>query len=148
MLSHVSAFVSAECGKVCDWLKKGETENVWIIYYTGASSYFWGAGAALCKPLRFGGKRFRQKKSLGLEAYVLGLTLINSLVLAWLILHFGHGQRLVLFRLFGNLTVMFCLDGMGKVFGGIIAFLWPLAVLYSFEYMRNETRKATFFPII
>ena len=91
------------------------------------------------------GKNFGQKKSLGLEAYVLGLTLVNSLVLAWLILHFGHGQRLVLFRLFGNLTVMFCLDGMGKVFAGIISFLWPLAVLYSFEYMRNETRKATFF---
>lgn len=91
------------------------------------------------------GKDFGKKKSLGLEAYVLGLTLINSLVLAWLILHFGHGQRLVLFRLFGNLTVMFCLDGMGKVFAGIIAFLWPLAVLYSFEYMRNETRKANFF---
>ena len=80
-----------------------------------------------------------------LEIYVMALTLVNSLVLAWLIAHFGNRERLVLFRLFGDLTVMFCLDGMGRVFAGIIAFLWPLAVLYSFEYMKGEERRSTFF---
>lgn len=53
-----------------------------------------------------------------LEIYVMALTLVNSLVPAWLIAHFGNRERLVLFRLFGDLTVMFCLDGMGRVFAG------------------------------
>ena len=55
------------------------------------------------------------------------------------------GSHLVLFRLFGNLTVRFKLDPMGGVFAGLIAFLWPLAVLYSFEYMKHERRKKMFF---
>lgn len=54
-------------------------------------------------------------------------------------------MKLVLFRLFGNLTVMFNLDLMGGLFAGLVAFLWPLATLYSFEYMEHETRKPTFF---
>ena len=73
-----------------------------------------------------------------------GLVLINSLVIFWLL---GNkmGGSLVLFRLFGNLTVRFKLDLMGGVFAGMIAFLWPLATLYAWEYMIHEERKRTFF---
>ncbi|MDO5407317.1 MAG: proton-conducting transporter membrane subunit [Eubacteriales bacterium] len=79
-----------------------------------------------------------------LEWYILGLTVVNSLVLAALI--WGQStDSLVLFRLYGDMTVMFRLDGMGRIFAGLIAFLWPLAVLYSFEYMRHEERKVDFF---
>lgn len=77
--------------------------------------------------------------------YVAALTLANSLVLWRLILWSGEGESLVLFRLYGELKVMFCLDKMGKVFAGVISVLWPLAVLYSFEYMKGEKRKYTFF---
>lgn len=79
-----------------------------------------------------------------LEWYVLGLTVVNSFVLAALI--WGQSMdSLVLFRLYGDMTVMFRLDGMGRIFAGLIAFLWPLAELYSFEYMRHEERKIEFF---
>ena len=37
------------------------------------------------------------------------------------------------------------LDSMGSVFAGLVAFLWPLATLYAFEYMKHEERKNTFF---
>lgn len=88
-----------------------------------------------------------------------GLVLLNSLVIGWLIVRqlgesgvsaggpelSGAAQRLVLFRLYGNLTVMFKLDGMGCVFAGLVAVLWPLATLYALEYMRKEERKVTFF---
>lgn len=73
-----------------------------------------------------------------------GLVLLNSLVIFWL-LRYRMGANLVLFRLFGNLTVRFGLDPMGGVFAGLIGFLWPLAVLYSFEYMKHEKRKQMFF---
>lgn len=80
-----------------------------------------------------------------LKCFTLGVTLINSLVILWLILHTGEQDRFVLFRLYGELKVMFCLDRMGRVFAGLIGFLWPFAVLYSFEYMKDEKRKPTFF---
>lgn len=88
-----------------------------------------------------------EKKAQGwrLNLYVEGLTVLNSLVLVWLIVHSGENDQFILFRLYGRLTVMFKLDRLGRVFAGLIAFLWPLAVLYSFEYMKEERRKATFF---
>ena len=82
----------------------------------------------------------------GLALFVEGITLVNSLVIGWLIVHkAGTGEQMVLFKLYGDLRVMFSLDGLGSVFAGLIAFLWPLAVLYSFEYMRNEERQTVFF---
>lgn len=81
-----------------------------------------------------------------LTLFVEGVTLVNSLLIGWLIFHMaGTGEQLVLFRLYGDLKVMFSLDGLGSVFAGLIAFLWPLAVLYSFEYMRHEQRQTVFF---
>lgn len=81
-----------------------------------------------------------------LALLVEGITLVNSLVIGWLIVHkAGTGEQMVLFKLYGDLRVMFSLDGLGSVFAGLIAFLWPLAVLYSFEYMRNEERQTVFF---
>ena len=73
-----------------------------------------------------------------------GIALANSLVLLWLVFS-ASGEGVVLFRLYGELKVMFRLDGMGRVFAGLIGVLWPLAVLYAFEYMKEERRKAAFF---
>lgn len=80
-----------------------------------------------------------------LAIYVEGLTILNSLILAWLIFGSAEGESFVLFDVFGNLSVTFRLDGMGRVFAGLIGFLWPLAVLYAFEYMRHEERQPAFF---
>lgn len=81
-----------------------------------------------------------------LEFFVGAVTAANSLLVCFLIWkNAGSGQQMVLFRLYGNLRVSFKLDGMGSVFAGLVACLWPLAVLYSFEYMRHEKRKTSFF---
>ncbi len=74
------------------------------------------------------------------------LVLANSLLMGALILASGgRTGDLVLFRLYGQLTVMFRLDRMGSVFAGLVSFLWPLATLYAFEYMEHEKRKSAFF---
>ena len=39
----------------------------------------------------------------------------------------------------------FRLDGLGKVFAGLCAFLWPLATLYAVEYMEKDDRQNSFF---
>ena len=99
-----------------------------------------GGAGMLAMHLGTGGKKDDRR----LMLLTAGLVAVNSLVIFWL-LRFGTGAGLVLFRLFGNLTVRFELDPMGRVFAGLIAFLWPFATLYSFEYMKHEERKPTFF---
>ncbi len=86
----------------------------------------------------------RTRRDRLLQLYVEGIALANSLVLLWLVFS-ASGEGVVLFRLYGELKVMFRLDGMGRVFAGLIGVLWPLAVLYAFEYMKEERRKAAFF---
>ncbi|MBS6397446.1 MAG: proton-conducting membrane transporter [Clostridiales bacterium] len=54
-------------------------------------------------------------------------------------------EGFVLFHLTGNLDFALGLDGLGSVFTCLIAFLWPLATLYAFEYMRHEERTTSFF---
>lgn len=80
------------------------------------------------------------------ELLIEGLVIANSLLVAAAIAGGTDGERrLVVFRLYSQLTVMFKLDRMGSVFAGLVAFLWPLATLYSFEYMKHEDRKSAFF---
>ncbi len=55
-------------------------------------------------------------------------------------------EEILLFQLAGNLRIILKLDGLGCVFAGLVAFLWPLANLYAFEYMAHDKeRKHTFF---
>ena len=95
---------------------------------------------------KFSGKREERLMNLGVE----GLVIFNSLMIFLILAKLyggneGETMEFTLFRLFGNLTVMFKLDRMGSVFAGLIAFLWPLATLYAFEYMKEEPRRPGFF---
>ena len=70
-----------------------------------------------------------------------GLVILNSLLVLWLLGppprgRTGHHQELKL---------EFRIDGMGRIFAGLVAILWPLATLYAFEYMEHETKTHTFF---
>ena len=76
--------------------------------------------------------------------YVEGIVLLTS-VLVWGILITRPEGSFVLFRFTGNLSVSFRLDGLGTVFAGILSTLWPLAILYSFEYMKHEGHEKFFF---
>lgn len=99
------------------------------------------AGGAALFALR---KKMGQGRWLGLMVFVEGITLLNSLVIGWIIT--SHmGESFVLFRLFGSLTVQFRLDKMGGVFAGLIGFLWPFATLYALEYMKDDNRIVSFF---
>ena len=70
-----------------------------------------GGAGMLAMHLGTGGKNDDRR----LMLLTAGLVAVNSLVIFWL-LRFGTGAGLVLFRLFGNLTVRFELDPMGRVF--------------------------------
>lgn len=70
------------------------------------------------------------------------VTLVTA-VLAWLLIINPPAEAVVLFRFVEKYTISFEIDGMSRVFGGLISTLWPLAVLYSFEYMEHEVNENT-----
>ena len=79
------------------------------------------------------------KKRLYMEWYVEGVVLITAIASLVMLTHRPQ-EAFVLFRLTGNLSLSFQVDGLGTVFAGLISVLWPLATLYSFEYMKKESR--------
>ena len=93
-------------------------------------------GGALLPVLRPRTRRLR-------TVYVVGITSLTSLLaLRLLILGAPDVTPMALSDAF---RLTFGLDGMGKVFLGLMAFLWPLAALYASEYMEHEDREDTFF---
>lgn len=72
----------------------------------------------------------------------------NSL-LVWYIILSGAGRDsgALFFKLGTELSIYFRMDGMGTVFAGVVAILWPLATLYSFEYMEHDSHPRNFFAL-
>ena len=87
--------------------------------------------------IRFSSRRTR-------SIFVECIALANSALLFYLVFR-GQGLSLSALRLTENLTITLRVDGLTRVFGALIAFLWPLATLYAFEYMEAEGRENTFF---
>ena len=59
----------------------------------------------------------------------------------------GHSDRQMhlLFHFANNLDVGFRIDGLASVFAALVSFLWPLATLYAFEYMKELENRQIFF---
>ena len=91
--------------------------------------------------------RFRSLR--GRNAYIMAVTLLNSLCMAVLLFLSPDGvHRLIHFT--GSLDFAVRLDGLGKIFAGLVAALWPLVTLYAFSYMEEDaasTRFFTFFTV-
>ena len=79
----------------------------------------------------------------------LELVVIATSLIMWgiLLTGAGRGEGFVLFSLSSNLKVFFRLDGAGMVFAGLVAFLWPLATLYAYEYMEHADQRRSFFAL-
>lgn len=76
--------------------------------------------------------------------YIEIIVLITSALTFLLMLHPSE-DAFVLFRFTGQLSISLKLDAAGSVFAAILAFLWPFATLYSFEYMKHEDHEKVFF---
>ncbi|MDD6616239.1 MAG: proton-conducting transporter membrane subunit [Lachnospiraceae bacterium] len=84
------------------------------------------------------------KKRLQMEIYIESVVLAVSALVIWLLFHRPEGI-FTLFRFTGDLSISFHIDGLSTVFAGLVAALWPLATLYSFEYMKHEGHEKYFF---
>ena len=78
------------------------------------------------------------------KIYVMTIVLINSALVFGMLIHGVEGTCHAL-HMAHNLTIHFHIDGLSKVYAGILAGLWPLATLYAFEYMKHEGRNNLFF---
>ena len=79
----------------------------------------------------------RPKERRKREMLVMGGILAASAVIGALVVN-GPKQPLVLYRFGGRMNISLGLDGLSGVFACLIAVLWPLTTLYSFEYMKHE----------
>ena len=48
-------------------------------------------------------------------------------------------------RLMGDFTISFRLDGMARLYAGMLAVMWPFALLYAFSYMEHSDPRGRFF---
>ena len=85
---------------------------------------------------------FRKRNIMAL--YTECIVLLTS-ALTFLLIFNRPEDAFVLFRFTGQLSISLKLDGAGSVFATILAFLWPFATLYAFEYMKHEQREKIFF---
>lgn len=82
-------------------------------------------------------------------AFTEAVTVLTS-VLSFLMIFNRPEEVLHLVTYAGKFDIAFEFDGIGTIFAGLISFLWPLASLYAFDYMKHEAgektcREKTFF---
>ncbi|MCM1143964.1 MAG: proton-conducting membrane transporter [Blautia sp.] len=85
---------------------------------------------------------FRKRNQM---AIYIELIVVATSALTFFLICNRPADAFVLFRFTGQLSISLKLDGAGSVFATILAFLWPFATLYSFEYMKHEEREKIFF---
>lgn len=90
----------------------------------------------------FSAKDWNYKK---LQMFSETVVILTS-ILVWLVILNRPAEEFRCFNLTGHLSIALKLDGLGSIFAGLVAFLWPFANLYAFEYMaHDEKRRNTFF---
>ena len=88
---------------------------------------------------------FHFQKASARKLYVGGVALLNTCFMFFVMFVIRPDGYFMLLNMAGKLSISFHMDGMGCVFGALIAVLWPIATLYAFEYMKHEGKENTFF---
>lgn len=84
---------------------------------------------------------FRQR--VHMEIYIECIVILTSVLVMTLL--WNRPEELMLIRFSDSISFCLHIDGLGTVFAGLISILWPIATLYSFEYMSHEERERPFF---
>ncbi len=96
-------------------------------------------GGALLLVIPFPGERTR-------NIYAEVVAVITSLTVGILIVTVGIGSGpATIYSFTGGFSISFALDGMSVLFAAMIAVMWPLVLLYAFDYMRGTSRGRGFF---
>lgn len=86
--------------------------------------------------------RFKNDRVRNIYSEVIALV---TTVLVWIALIKADGSAVTLYRFTYGFTISFGVDGLSKLFAGMVSLMWPFALLYAFEYMKDDKRKNVFF---
>lgn len=92
---------------------------------------------ALLRPFRHRASR---------ELVIEGTTVLTSLIV-FACLIWRKADPTILVHLMEDMPIAFRIDALSSVFTALVAFLWPLATLYGFEYMEHEGGENHFFAL-
>ncbi len=76
--------------------------------------------------------------------FIMSSVVLTSVVM-FMLIFLTNDILFTLFAFSGDFTIALNLDGMGKIFAGLVALLWPFTTLYAFEYMKHEKRLKMFY---
>ncbi|MCQ2770207.1 MAG: proton-conducting membrane transporter [Clostridia bacterium] len=76
---------------------------------------------------------------------VVGIISVITSIITWVLILTCKEDTLTILTLTDKLVWELRFDGLGKLFAGIIATLWPITILYASEYMKHEERQLQFF---
>ncbi len=95
------------------------------------------AGGFLILPFRFTDSR---KMAVYCE-----IIAVLTTVLVWTALIAVRREPLTVYSFTHGFSITFRADGMGSLFAGMVSLMWPLVLLYAFDYMRESRRQHVFF---
>ena len=72
------------------------------------------------------------------------VAILTSLCVLFAIFTVGT-EPVIVYSFTNDFSITFKLDGPGRLFAGMVAVMWPLVLLYAFEYMHQAHRKNVFF---
>lgn len=76
--------------------------------------------------------------------FLFSVVTITSII-TWVLLFVVNGDKFTIIKFFSGLDISLKLDGLGKIFSGMVSVLWPLATLYAFSYMEHAKKKPVYF---
>ena len=69
---------------------------------------------------------------------------ILASIATWLAIFLIKQDKFLILEIVKNYEICLKFDNFGKVFAGMVSILWPLALMYSFGYMKHDARKQTY----
>ncbi|MBQ6549849.1 MAG: proton-conducting membrane transporter [Lachnospiraceae bacterium] len=87
---------------------------------------------------------FGIKTRKAVRLYTGAVTILTS-VFTWVLILTASGEACTLIEFTHVFVFQLQFDGLGRFFAGIVATLWPLTVLYAFEYLKDDPRQHAFF---
>lgn len=66
-------------------------------------------------------------------------------ILAMIVMNALEGESVHLFSFYEGYDLSLHIDRSGRIFGSIVALIWPFASIYAYEYMEHEERRNSFF---
>ncbi len=79
-----------------------------------------------------------------MQIYIFIAVLLNSIFTILLLFNAPNGSFNML-EITDTVTLVLSIDGLGSVFAFLVAFMWPFATMYAFEYMKHEKNLPMFF---